>query len=88
MLVKGSAAKRHKQSEKRRMHNRIIRSRVRTGAKRVLTAVDGGDATEARRAFGEFVKLVDSAGRKGVYHRNAVARKKSRMAKKVNALGA
>ena len=88
MLVKGSAAKRHRQSEKRRMHNRIVRSRVRTSAKRVLTAVDGGDAAKARSALGEFVKLIDSAGRKGVYHQNTVARKKSRMAKKVNALGA
>lgn len=88
MITKGSAAKRHRQSEKRRIHNRIIRSRVRTSVKRVLSAVDAKDRSQAETAHQEFISLIDSAARKGVYHNNTAARKKSRMAKKVNALGA
>ena len=87
MITKGSAAKRHRQSEKRRMHNRIIRSRVRTSVKRVLSAVEENDREKAENAYQEFTSLIDSAARKGVYHSNNAARKKSRMAKKINALG-
>lgn len=87
MITKGSAAKRHRQSEKRRMHNRAIRSRVRTSVKRVLEAVDAKDREKAEGAYQEFTSLIDSAARKGVYHTNTAARKKSRMAKKVNGLG-
>lgn len=88
MITKGSAAKRHRQSEKRRIHNRIVRSRVRTSVKRVLEAVEANDRQKAENAYQEFTSLIDSAARKGVYHGNTAARKKSRMAKKVNALGA
>lgn len=87
MITKGSAAKRHRQSEKRRVHNRIIRSRVRTSVRRVLEAVDAKDREKAETAYQEFTSLIDSAARKGVYHTNTAARKKSRMAKKVNGLG-
>ena len=87
MITKGSAAKRHRQSEKRRVHNRIIRSRVRTSVRRVLEAVDAKDRDKAETAYQEFTSLIDSAARKGVYHTNTAARKKSRMAKKVNGLG-
>jgi small subunit ribosomal protein S20 len=87
LITKGSAAKRHRQSEKQRVHNRVIRSRVRTSVRRVLAAVDENDRDAAQSAFLEFSSLIDSAARKGVYHRNNAARKKSRMAKKVNAIG-
>lgn len=86
MIVKGSAAKRHSQSEKRRLHNKSIRSRVRTSSRAVLSAVTGSDHSAAEAAFVTFSSLIDSAARKGVYHPNTAARKKSRMAKKVNAL--
>jgi len=87
LITKGSAAKRHRKSEKRRVHNRIIRSRVRTSVRRVLEAVDAKDRDKAETAYQEFTSLIDSAARKGVYHTNTAARKKSRMAKKVNGLG-
>lgn len=88
MIVKGSAAKRHRQSEKRRLQNRIVRSQIRTSAKKVLHAVQEKDGTAAAEALHSFSSLVDSAARKGVYHRNTAARKKSRMALKVNSLTA
>ena len=88
MIVIGSAAKRHRQSEKRRIHNKAIRSEVRTHAKGVEDAVGQGNQKEAQEAFKRFSSLMDSAARKGVFHKNTAARKKSRLAKKVNALKA
>lgn len=87
MIVKGSAAKRHRQSEKRRIRNKMVRSRVRTATRKVLEAVAARDAATAQREYLEFTRLIDSASRKGVLHSNTAARKKSRVARKVNAIG-
>jgi small subunit ribosomal protein S20 len=86
LVVKGSAAKRFRQSEKRRIRNKSVRSEVRTSAKQVLSAVESKDRSAANEAFRSFSALIDSAARKGVYHQNTAARKKSRMAHRVNAL--
>ncbi len=86
MIIKGSSQKRHRQSEKRRLRNKAVRSSVRTSAKRVLEAVKSEDRSQAEAAFRDFTSLIDSAVGKGVVHKNAGARKKSRLAQKVNAL--
>lgn len=88
MIVKGSAAKRFRQSEKRRIRNKSVRSQVRSSAKQVLAAVESNDSAAAETAFRAYVKLIDSAAQKGVYHKNTAGRKKSRMANRVNALQA
>jgi small subunit ribosomal protein S20 len=88
LIVKGSAEKRYRQSEKRRIRNKSVRSEVRSGAKRVLEAVSASDKGAAEKAFQMYAALIDSAARKGVYHSNTAARKKSRMAHKVNAVEA
>ncbi|MDF1567594.1 MAG: 30S ribosomal protein S20 [Spirochaetaceae bacterium] len=80
------AAKRHKQSLKRRIHNRSIRSQVRTSVKTFEVAVAGKDKAVAESAYADFVKLIDTASGKGLYHRNTAARKKSRMHKRLDAL--
>lgn len=80
------AAKRNRQSLKRRTHNRSIRSRVRTSIKAFETAVEKKDKAVAETTFVEFVKLIDTAAGKGLYHRNTAARKKSRMHKRLAAL--
>ena len=77
------AAKRHRQNLKRRTHNRAIKSRVRSSIKAFDMAVDGKDKTGAQTHYAEFVKLIDTAAGKGIYHRNAAARKKSRLHKKL-----
>ena len=86
MITKGSAAKRYRQSEKRRIKNKAIRSEVRSSAKKVLSAVASNERSAADEAFRSYVALVDSAARKGVYHKNTAGRKKSRMAHRVNAI--
>lgn len=88
MPGKSSAAKRHKQSENRRIRNRAAKSRVKTVTKSFMTAVKSGDKEAAEVKFKEMTKLMDTASGKGVYHRNTVARKKSRMNKLLNSLSA
>jgi len=85
---KDSAAKRHRQSEKRRIKNRAAKSRVKTVNKSFMLAVKKGEKDVAEVKFLEMTKLMDTASGKGVYHKNTVARKKSRMNKLLNSLSA
>lgn len=86
MIVKGSAAKRHRQSEKARLQNKSERSRVRSSVRRFLEAVKAGDQPAAQAQFLTVTRFIDSASRKGVYHKNTAARTKSRLQKKLNGL--
>ena len=83
-----SAQKRIKTNEKRRIKNSSVRSSIRTASKRVLKSVEGqsADAAAAAGVYKAFVKTVDTAARKRTVHWKTAARKKSRLAKKVNAL--
>ena len=80
-----SALKAHGQSLKRRDHNRQLRSRMRHALKSARTAIDavgsGGDLAQARDAIGTTVALIDNLAGKGVIHRNAASRHKSRLTK-------
>jgi len=82
----GSAAKRHRQSEKRRVRNRSVRSQVRTGTRKFLEASQANEKETAQQRYLELTKLIDSAASKGIYPRNNAARKKSRLHKKLNAI--
>jgi len=81
-----SAIKRAKQNEKRRLHNASQKSALRTAIKKVEAAVSQNDAEAARQALVLATKKLDKAVTKGLIHRNTADRKKSRLAKKVNAL--
>ncbi len=83
-----SAEKRHKQSEKRRVQNKKVKSSVRTAARRVVSAVHGKDKALAESTLKDMIKKIDTAARKGIVSKNAAARKKSRMQRLVNVLGA
>jgi len=83
---RSSAEKRHNQSEVRRQRNRGTRSAVKTANKKFVAAVQEKNREAALKLYAEFEKLIDTAGQKGVYHKNAVARKKSRMHKLLNQL--
>jgi len=85
-LAGTSAEKRQRQNLKRRMHNRATRSTVRNAQKKFLLAVKNSDTDEAQKAFQNVEKLIDTAARKGIFHKNMAARTKSRMRKKLNAL--
>lgn len=81
-----SAAKRAKQSERRRQHNVALRSRMRTAIKKVIKAIEGGDTAVAATAFRAGAAEVASMVNKGLTHRNKAARHKSRLNKAVKAL--
>ncbi len=79
-----SAKKRMRQEQKRRLHNRSIKSLVKTQitkARQAITAVDADAEASVRAAVSE----LDRAAKKGVIHRNNAARRKSRLMKQLNA---
>jgi len=79
-----SAKKRMRQNEKRREINRNNRSRVRTAIKKLRLALSTGAAGDAQNLLPATVSVIDKAIQKGVIHRNAAARYKSRLTARVN----
>ena len=78
-----SQIKRIKQNEKRQERNKAVKSELRTRTKKALaSAANGADTVTTDLALA--MKRIDKAGAKGVIHKNAVARRKSRLAKAVN----
>lgn len=75
-----------KTDAKRRAKNLAEKSRVRTASRNVLDAVEAGNADEAKALLTVACKAIDQAAANHVYHKNAANRKKSRLARKVNAL--
>jgi small subunit ribosomal protein S20 len=84
--IKGSAEKRQRQSEVRRLRNRKVRSEVRTEVRKFLEAVESKNKEKAGTVYLSCQKLIDSAAGKGVYKKNTAARKKSRLCARLNAL--
>lgn len=75
-----------KTDAKRRAKNMAEKSRVRTASRKVLDAIEAGNADEAKALLTVACKTIDQAAANHVYHKNAANRKKSRLARKVNAL--
>lgn len=75
-----SALKRLRQTVKRTLRNRAVKSRVKTLVKKARTTRD----PQALRAA---VKAIDKAAAKGILHRNTAARKKSRLMQAVQQPG-
>ena len=74
-----SALKAHRQSLKNRERNRQFRSRLRSALKTILTAIDGNDLAGAKTGLKETISLIDRMASKGIIHRNAAGRYKSRL---------
>ena len=75
-----SARKRARQALERRDHNMSLRTTVRTAIKNVTKAVAGGDKTAAAKVLRDSQRVIDRVVAKGVLHRNAGDRHKSRLA--------
>jgi small subunit ribosomal protein S20 len=82
-----SAEKRVRQNEKRRDINRSSRGRLRTSIKKLRAALAGGDAGAINELLPQTISTIDKAVQKGVLHRNAAARHKSRLTARANAAG-
>lgn len=78
-----SSKKRVRQNEKRRLHNRNIRSRMRTAVKSLEKEIGTADPATLEAAFRKAASELDKAGRKRLIHPKAAARKKSRLAKRM-----
>lgn len=83
MASHASALKAHRQNIVRRDRNRQMRSRLRSALRSIRTAIDGGDQAQVKDALRDTVSLVDKMAAKGVIHKNAAARYKSRLANRV-----
>lgn len=64
--------------------NSRVKSSVHTAIRRTAEAIATGDADAVKKAYDKASSVIDSAARKGVLHKNTAARKKSRLAAKVN----
>ena len=81
-----SAIKRVNIIEKKTARNNMIRTGYRTAVKKFEQAVEAGNKKEATTLFAEATKKIDQACTKGVIVKNTAARKKSLLAKKLNAM--
>ena len=86
MPTSKQAKKRVRQSEKRRLHNRVMRSTLRTQIKKVLKAVEAGDKSAAQAAYSAAVPAIDRVAEKKMIHKNKAARHKSRLNARVRAM--
>lgn len=79
-----SAIKRVKTSEARKAHNATVKSTMRTAVKKADAAIVINDEN-AKVLFNNAASQLDKAAQKGLIHKKAAARKKSRLMKKINA---
>ena len=77
-----SQKKRILTNEKARVANKAVRSELKTRTKAAVTAAGTDAAPDALKLA---VKKLDKAATKGVIHKNAAARRKSRLMKRINA---
>ena len=83
MANSAGSRKRARQAEKLRQHNASLRSMVRTYIKKVQAAIEAGEKAAAEEAFKTAQPILDGSVNKGIFHKNKVARIKSRMVKQI-----
>jgi len=76
-----SAIKRLKQSQKRRMHNRITKKIIKTLIKRTMAAVAAKEFEKAEADFRAATSKIGKAGARRVLHPNTASRRKSKLAR-------
>ncbi len=75
-----SAKKRIRQTAKRTLRNRALRSATRTAIKKFRLLLEQGDSENLKTAYPGVQKVIDKAVTKGILHRKTAARYKSRLA--------
>ncbi len=86
MANSAQAKKRARQAEDSRQRNASQRSAMRTIIKALKTAIEAGDKELATTTYKAAVPALDRMARKGIIHKNAAARSKSRLNTAVRAL--
>lgn len=74
-----SAIKRHKQSLKRRMRNRIAKKIIKTYTKKTLASVVAKEFDKAEADLRATISKIDKAGARRILHPNTASRRKSRL---------
>jgi small subunit ribosomal protein S20 len=80
-----SALKAHRQSLKNRDRNRQFRSHLRGALRSIRAAIEGKDMEAAKSALKDTISLIDKMANKGIIHRNAAGRYKSRLNRRIAA---
>lgn len=81
-----SSQKRQRQNVKRAARNTSRRTQIRTRIRKVRDALTAKDPAAAEQALREASKILDRNATRGTVHPNTAARRKSRLAKRINAL--
>lgn len=81
-----SAKKRIKVISKKTLRNKMVKSKVKTQMKKVIVAVNANDKAQATIALKDAISAIDRAYSKGIFHKNAAARKKSSLTRLVQSL--
>jgi small subunit ribosomal protein S20 len=81
-----SAERRMRNSARKRLHNRSIKSRLRTLERAYADAVAGGKKAEASAAYRKLSSAFDKAAKSGAIHKSKANRKKSRLAARLTAV--
>ena len=87
MANNSSARKRVRQNERHRQNNITQKNRMRTAVKKVIKAADAGNSKEATALYGAAQPLIDSLATKGLIHKNKAANLKSKLNKRIKAIG-
>ncbi|WP_457649708.1 30S ribosomal protein S20 [Profundibacter sp.] len=81
------AKKRARQNERRYQINKARRTRIRTFLRKVEEAIESGDKEAAQAALRAAQPELMRGVSRGIFHKNTVARKMSRLSARVKALG-
>ena len=84
MSKTSSAEKATRTAERKKLHNKAIRSATKTHITRVEKLVQSNDAEAAKKEVVVAISALDRAAKRKVIHPNTAARRKSRLMKKVN----
>jgi small subunit ribosomal protein S20 len=88
MPIIKSSIKDLRRTERRSTRNRSAQGKLRATLKRARVAIAAGQADAAQKAVAEALPVIDRAPGKGILHKNAAARHKSRLMRRLSTLRA
>ena len=83
MPIIESAKKRMRQDQRRRARNRAMQRQIETASRKLWQLIYQKKTAEAKKKLPEVINLMEKAASKGIWHKNKVARQKSRLMKRL-----
>jgi small subunit ribosomal protein S20 len=80
-----SQMKRNRQNEKLRLRNKALRSEMKTRMQNAIDTARSGDAEATANAYRLAQQNIDKAATKGIIPKNTAARRKSNLARQIDA---